>query len=214
MRTRCLLASLFLVTGSGVLAPSLRAQILPITVPKAKLRLDFLGQFQSYDWRWNDGSRNEFAAAFNRVMDGSFIPGLAAADQRVRTITGRNDLSLNLGRSTSSQLVNLGTTGFGGAYGLTKAITIHGMVPIIAVKVSPRVLIDSAGSTAGFNPASATFGTALGRGQTTGFLSVLRIEINDLRARITAGQYTDPVQRQAADQALIRGQLLDTELTA
>ena len=214
MRTRSLLAWLIWLTGSGLLAPSLGAQILPITVPKAKLRLDFLGQFQSYDWRWNDGSRTELAAAFNRLMDGSFIPGLAAAEQRVRTITGRNDLSLNLGRSTSTQLVNLGTTGFGGAYGLTKAITIHGMVPIIAVKVSPRVLIDSTGSNAGFNPASETFGNVLGRSQTIGFLSVLRIAINDLRARITAGAYTDPVQRQTADQALIRGQLLDTELTA
>ena len=215
MRTRSLIAWLVCATGSGIVTPSLMAQILPITVPKAKLRLDFLGQFQSYDWRWNDGSRNEVAAAFNRVLDASFIPGLAAAERRVRTITGRNDLSLNLGRSTSTQLVNLGTTGFGGAYGLTKSITIHGMVPIIAVKVSPRVLIDSTGSTAGFNPASETFGNAIGRGQTVGFLSVLRVAINNLRARITAGAYdANPTLRQSADQALIRGQLLDTELTA
>ena len=215
MRTRRLIAWLICATGSAVITPPLGAQILPITVPKAKLRLDFLGELRSYDWRWNDGSRNEVAADFNRLMDGSFIPGLAAAERRVRKITGRNDLSLNLGRSTASQLVNLGTSGFGGAYGLTKAITIHGMVPLIAVKVSPRVLVDSTGSTAGFNPASETFGDGFSRGRTAGFISALRGAINGLRARITAGAYdADPVQRQAADQALIKGQLLDTELTA
>lgn len=215
MRIRSLVAGLICVAGAGMSVPSLAAQITPITVPKNKLRLDFMGQLQSYDWRWNDGSRTEAAAAFNRLMDASFIPRLAEAERRVRAITGRADLSLNVGRSTASQLVNLGTTGFGGAYGLTKTITIHGMVPLIAVKVAPRVLVDSTGSNAGFNPASEAFGNVLGRSQTSSFLSVLRVAISSLRTRITAGAYdTDPALRQAADQALIRGQLLDSELTA
>ncbi len=215
MRIRSLLAGLICVAGPGVSVPPLRAQIIPITVPKNKVRLDFLGHLQSYDWRWTDGARTEAAAAFDRLMDASFIPRLAEAERRVRTITGRPDLSLNVGRSTASQLVNLGTTGFGGAYGITKSITIHGLVPLIAVKVAPRVVVDSTGSNAGFNPASEVFGSALGRNQTLSFLSVLRVAINTLRTRITAGAYNaDPALRQAADQALVRGQLLDTELTA
>ncbi len=213
MRKRSLIAWLIYATGSLAVGAPLWAQILPLTMPKSKLRLDFLGQLQSYDYRWNDGTRNETVGDFNRLMDASFVPGLAAAERRVRKITGRNDLSLNLGRSTASQIVNLGTSGFGGAYGLTKAITIHGMVPLIAVKVAPRVLIDSAGSNAGFNPASGAFGTAAGRNQTALFLSSLRAAVAALRTKITAGDYPDPAQRQAADQAVLQGELLATELT-
>lgn len=214
MRKRSLIAWLIYATGTLALGSPLGAQILPLTMPKSKLRLDFLGQLQSYDYRWREGSRDEAAGDFHRLMDASFVPGLAAAEQRVRKITGRTDLSLNLGRSTASQLVNLGTSGFGGAYGLTKAITIHGMVPLIAVKIAPRIVIDSAGSTAGFNPASGPFGNAAGRNQTALFLSSLRAAVTALRTKIAAGTYdTDPARRQAADQALIRGELLETELT-
>jgi hypothetical protein len=175
-----------------------------------------VGQFDIWDWRWNDGSREEDAAPFNRsIMDRRFIPTLGAAEDRVRRITDRSDLTLSLGRSTSSRLVNLGTSGFGGAFGLTRFLTIHGMVPLVAVKVQPRVLIDSTGATAAFNGASAVFGTSVGAAAASSFLGTLRAAIMRLGSNLTGGTYdSDPVKKALAQETLARAEALELELVA
>jgi hypothetical protein len=141
-----------LVFGSAAL-PRLSAQIQPITVPKGKLRWDFYGRFESYDWRWNDGRREEAAGDFDaKPLDRNFIPDLGPTEDRLARITGLNNLGLTLGTSRSSKLVTVGTLGIGGAVGVTRRITLFGMIPIVRVQVEPRFLIDTTVANAGLSP--------------------------------------------------------------
>lgn len=198
------------------LAGSATAQITPLLVPKGKLRVDILGQFQNWDHRYNDGTREEAAADFNRsTMDRRFVPGLGAAEDHLKKITGLTNLSLSLGKSTSSYFVNYGTTGFGGALGLTRRITLHGMVPIIAVKIEPRFLVDTTGGNATINPASLLAANPSATAQTNAFLSQLASALNTLKARIAAGAYqSDPATELLAETTLARGEALQAELAA
>ncbi len=198
------------------LAGPASAQITPLLVPKGKLRVDILGQFQNWDHRYNDGTREEAAADFNRsTMDRRFVPGLGAAEDHLKKITGLTNLSLSLGKSTSSYLVNYGTTGFGGALGLTRRITLHGMVPIIAVKIEPRFLVDTTGGNATINPASLLAANPSAAAQTNAFLSQLSAALTTLRTRIAAGTYqSDPATELLAETTLARGEALQAELAA
>ena len=210
---RIALASMVIATALSV--PAATAQITPLLVPKGRIRVDLLGQFQSWDHRFNDGTKEEAAGDFNRsVMDRRFVPGLGAAEDHLRKITGLNNLALSLGKSTSSYLVNYGTTGFGGAFGLTRRITLHGMVPIIEVKIEPRFLIDSSGN-ATFNPASALAANPFAAGQTAQFLTQLAAALNALRTKLAAGEYhKDPALELLAQSTLARGEELRAELAA
>ena len=202
---RLALASLAL--GAGLLAPKgpLTAQITPVTVPKGQLRWDFSGQLESWDARWRDGVREEAAADFARAnLDRTFIPGLGEAEQRLQRITGLSQLNLSLGRSIASQIVNRGTRGIGGAFGLTKSITLFGSVPFVSVKIESRFLIDTATSTLGANPGAAQFAT---------FLNQLGAAVGALQTRITSGAFDgDPNLKAQAQARLSYGQMLLAEL--
>ena len=200
-----------MVAATALTVPA-AAQITPLLVPKGRLRIDLVGQFQNWNLRFNDGVKEEAAADFNRsVMDRRFVPGLGAAEDHVRKITGLANLSLSLGKSTSSTFVNYGTTGFGGAYGLTRRLTIHGLVPIIQVKIESRFLVDSSGN-ATLNPASDLAGNPIAAQQIVAFLGQLGAALNALRAKLAAGFYTDPTQELLAQTTLARGDAIFTEL--
>src|SRR5262245_32540324 len=114
----CCLAALLVAAGA---APGASAQILPLTVPRGKLRWDFYGRFESYDWRWNDGTREEAAGDFDRrPLDRTFMPGLGDTEDRLARITGLSNLNFTLGASRSSKVVDFGTLGIGGAVGVSR----------------------------------------------------------------------------------------------
>lgn len=191
------------------LAP-IAAQVTPLTVPKGVLRLDFGGEFRSWDWRWLDGQRQEAAADLGRSsLDRSFIPGLAASEDLVKPILGVQTVDLSLGRSTASTITNLGTIALGGGYGLTRRLTVFGRVPIVSVKVEPRFLIDSTGATAAFNPA---LGNPVAHSV---FRSELAVAIADLTARIAAGDYdADPARKALAQATVTQARTLQTQFDA
>ena len=207
------LASAFGVILLAAAAP-LAAQLAPITVPRGLLRLDFGGRFDNWDRRFFNGARQDAAGDFIRdPLDGGFLADLALDEAELRRITGVQAISLSLGKSTSSMLVNVGTGSIGAAYGLGSRLTIFGTVPIVRVRVQNTFTIDSSGATAGFNPVHPLFGNETLAGQTALFLGQLDAALGTLTTKLAAGDYdANPVQKALAQQTLAQGAALLTNL--
>jgi hypothetical protein len=198
---RSALFRLAAVLAAAAAAPVASAQILPLTVPRGKLRWDFYGRFEEYDWRWRDGVREEAAGDFDRrSLDRTFLPGLAETEDRLRRITGLANLNLTLGSTRASKMVNLGTLGIGGAIGVTRRITVFGMIPIVRVKVEPRFLIDTLTATAGLSP---------NNGVLAGQLTAVVTDLNQ-RLNVDHAYDADPPLKSLAESTL--NKLLDLQL--
>jgi hypothetical protein len=195
-------------------AAPLRGQLAPITVPRGLLRLDFGGRFDYWDHRFLNGTRQDAASDFIRdPLDGGFLADLALDEAELRRITGVQAISLSLGKSASSMLVNVGTGSIGAAYGLGRRLTVFATVPIVRVRVQNTFSIDSTGATAGFNPAHPLFGDATLAPQTTLFLGQLDAALGILTSKLAAGDYdASPTQKALAQQTLAQGTALRTNL--
>lgn len=193
----------------------LAAQLAPITVPKGLLRLEFAGRFDNWDQRFLNGVKQDAAAdfAFNPFSAFS-LPPLAVAEAELRRVTGVQAISLSLGATSSSMLVNVGTASIGAAYGLTSRLTIFGTVPIVRVRVQNRFSVDSSDATAGFNPANPEFGDPTGAGQTESFLTQFQSTLAIISARLADGTYDpDPARKALAQQIVAQGAPLHGNLT-
>ena len=197
-----------------VLAGPLAAQLPPLTVPRGLARFDIGGQFSWWDEAWVGGNREPLIGAFLRSpVDAGFLPGLTASEAALRAVTGGPGMSLSPGSTSGNLAVNVGTAELGAALGVTSRITIFGLVPIVRVRIQQQLLIDSAGATAGFNPADPRFGTPAGASTTTAFLGELSSALSSLAAAIQSGQYDgDPARLAEAQAALARGTSLRTGL--
>jgi hypothetical protein len=200
IRLACLVLTLALVPRP---APG---QVAPLTVPRGALRLDFSGRFESFDRRWHDGAREEWAGAFDgRVLDRTAVPGLLSAEQRLAQLTGLPAVSLTVGETRATQLLNVGTMGIGAAWGVTSWLTVFGTVPFVRVAARTSVSLDGTDASAGPNPADPVVGTAAGRGQAATFFASLAQASTTLQARIAAGDYdADPARKALAQQTLSR----------
>lgn len=204
-------ASLFL--GLSASAP-LAAQLPPLTVPKGLFRLDLGGRLENWDEAYFAGARRDASGNFIRdPATGTWLPAVAEIEQRLRTLTGMQSLSLSLGRTSSHMLVNVGTESIGAAYGLTRRLTVFGTVPLVRVRVQEAFEVDSTNATAGFNPAHPLFGTSNGSAQTAGFLGQLQGALSSLNSQLVGGTYDgDPARKALAQAALARGTALQTDL--
>ena len=87
------------------------------------------------------------------------FPGLAAAENALRTLSGNPNLSLNLGQSFATANTRTVTTPLMLQYGLTDRLTIGAMVPVVQthstvfVELNPRRLGGNTGANVGPNPA-------------------------------------------------------------
>ena len=205
---------LLLLLCCPAIAP-LSAQLQPVTVPRGLLRLTFGGQFDYWDRRYLDGTRQDAAGDFIRnPLDGAFLPALAADEAALRRVAGGQAISLSLGGSTGSMLVNVGTGHIGAAYGLGSRLTLFGNVPIVRVRVQNVFALDSTEATAGFNPAHPVFGNTEG-GPTVTFLNQLDAALGTVAANLAAGAYdADPARKALAQQTLTQGTALQTDLEA
>ena len=194
--------------------PPLSAQLQPITVPRGLLRLEFGGRFEYWDRRYLDGTRQDAAGDFIRnPLDGGFLPTLAADEAALRRVTGVPAISLSLGASSGSMLVNVGTGIIGAAYGLGSRLTVFGNVPIVRVRVQNVFALDSTDATAGFNPAHPVFGDPALGAQTATFLNQLDAALGTVAANLAAGAYdADPARKALAQQTLTQGTALQTDL--
>ena len=192
-------------------AVPLAAQLPPITVPKGLLRLDFGGRLDNWDQRYLNGVKQDAASDFTRnPVDGLWLSTLGDAETRLRQATGMNALSLSLGKSSSTMLVNIGTASIGAAYGVTRRLTLFGNVPIVRVRVQETFRLDSTDATAGFNPADPVFGTSAGAAQTSVFRSQLTSALTMLSQRLSAGAYdSDPARKAMAQSLVANGGALD-----
>lgn len=90
------------------------------------------------------------------------FPGLAAAENALRTLTGDPNLSLNVGQAFATANTRTVTTPFTLQYGLTDRLTIGAMVPVVQthstvfVELNPRRLGSATGANVGPNPAQFT----------------------------------------------------------
>lgn len=189
------------------------AQLLPLTVPKGKLRVDPFGRFESWDRRWRGGTREDAATDFIRSpLDPSFVPDLGPAEARLGRITGLSDASLSLGRSTAAQLVNRGTLGMGGALGVSRWLTLFVTVPLVRVKVRSRFDLDTLGATAGLNAAHPVFGNPAAA---AAFFGEMATALAGLESRIASGAFDqDPALKSLAQATAARGRMLEAELQA
>lgn len=190
------------------LVSALPAQMPPLTVPKGKFRFDLWGEFRDSDQRFFQGERQDLAQDFTTPALGSAtMPFLRDAEARIAGL-GVNGFQFNLGATEASSLVNIGTTGIGLAVGITGRLTLFGTVPIVRVRVQPRVQFDGAGGNAGFNPADPVFGTAPGQSAATQFFAGFDATLDTLAQRIGSGFYDASGQRALAEATLASGTAL------
>ncbi len=200
---------LFALAALCAFPARVHSQLPPLTVPKGLLRFSIAGTFDNYDERFRNGVLEPSASDFVRDSLGSnFFPGLSVAEGQLRRITGVAALKLNLGQSTSSSLINVGTAHLGLAYGLTRHLTLFGNVPIVRVRVQSLFSLNNKKSNLGFNPADAAFGTP---GVAAQFLTELRTATTALQSRVTSGDFdTDPNKKATAQRAVSDAQALDS----
>ncbi len=199
---------------AAIAAAPLPAQLPPLTVPRGLLRLDFGGRFDNWDQRYLGGVKQDAASDFIReTVDGRWLAPLGSAEDALRRVTGVQALSLSLGRTSSSMLVNVGTANLGAAYGLTRRLTIFGNVPIVRIRVQEVFKLDSTNATAGFNPADPLFGDAAGQAKSALFFGQLSTALATLQTRLQTPYYdTIPGAKAVALATLARGTALQTNL--
>ncbi|MHB1330055.1 MAG: hypothetical protein ACYC2K_17790, partial [Gemmatimonadales bacterium] len=132
------LSPLLASAASAQVPASLSAPGLSLLVPKGRIQWTLSAEFENWDWRWNNGGREESAADFNGPLDRRFIPTLGATEDALRAATGIQTLNLSIGRAITSQIVGRNSFGVGGALGLTRWLTVRGWVPIVAVDAEAR----------------------------------------------------------------------------
>ena len=189
------------------------AQLQPVTVPKGVFRLDLGGRFETWDTRWLDGTKQGAGGDFtSNPLGASFLSTIGAEQAELRRITGVQGITLSLGRSASSILVNVSTGGIGAAYGITRRLTLFGMVPWVRVRVQNTFGIDTTTANAGFNPAHPLFGDGSGS-ETALFLGQLDLALGTLSENLTNGVYdADPPAKALAQQTLGTGAALLEDL--
>jgi len=208
---------LHLLAAAACLLPtSLPAQLPPLSVPKGQLRFDIGGRFEFWDQTYSAGTKLDAGADFTRdPATGSWLPGLGRAEADLSRITGAESVTLSLGKTSNTLTANAGVVELGAALGLTSRITIFGRVPIVRVRVQPNLGFDSAGASAGFNPADPLFGNAGGAAATNGFISQLDGALIALDAQIESGLYdANPAMRAEAVALLARGTTLQSDLAS
>ena len=185
-------------------------------VPSGILRVELGGQFDNYDSRFLGGTTQDILRDYSaNPVGGAFLPTLADPESRIARIIGQSGYRLSLGRTTANGLVNIGRGTIGLAYGLTRRITVFASVPIVQTRVQIRLVFDSTGADAGFNPNDPVFGDANGRGQTSTFLAEFNNALDTLADRIASGAYdANPGQLAQAQQTLADGTALRADMLA
>ncbi|MGE0353980.1 MAG: hypothetical protein AB7Q69_12120 [Gemmatimonadales bacterium] len=206
----------WLVAVGLVAAIPAGAQLPALGVPRGVFRLELGGEFNNADSRYNDGAVEDIARSFTAPMlGGGYFPALRDAESRIARILGSPSYQYNLGRVSANGLINIGTGTIGLSYGLTRRITVFAVAPIVQTRRQIRILVDSSGADAGFNPADPVFGTAAGRSETAQFFTDFDGALTTLSQKIANGDYdANPTQKAQAQAALADGTLLRDDLAA
>jgi len=208
---------LFAALLAGTLLPSaLPAQFIPLTVPRGYVGMELRTGFSSWDERFRDGVSEPAGADFTRAaIDGSWLPALAAADVRLARLTGLTGASLHAGGYGATQLTTLGDLGFGLQIGITRRLTLTGLVPLRQVRVQTIAGYDSTDANSGLNPADPALGSAAALSSTLAFFLEFDAAIDGIATGLASGTWAgDPTTEALARSTLTRAQQMRDDLYA
>jgi hypothetical protein len=193
-------------------APAVAAQLEPVGVPKGTMRIEFGAGWSDWDSRFSDGHVQPWTADFAKDSNASnAFPEFSAAEQTLSRILARPGSLINLGRTTSTALVNYNNAELSLALGLTRHLTIFGRLPMVHNRVQPTLTFT--GDSVGFNQASGAFGTLAGAAANNAFLGDFRVALDTLSARVQAGFYDgNTAQKALAIATVADGTLLQARL--
>jgi hypothetical protein len=196
---RCLGVFVFLAAPSTA-----RAQLAPVGVPAGAVRFELDGAFDSWDKRFDDGTKESLGAGLSGPLDSDLLSILAPSDTILGRVTGLNGFRLNLGDLGSDAQADVSTAVLGLAIGVTRSITVFGRLPLVRARVQTRPGLAAGGANAGLNPGSAAQDP---------FLTQFDAALSTLEARIAAGDYdADPTRRALAVATLADGGALFGDL--
>ena len=121
------------------------------------------------------------------------FPGLSAAQNALRTLTGNSGFTLNLGKATLVSQVRVQTTPLLVEAGITNRLSLGVLIPIVSARNQVQFNINSgaAKGNVSFNPARASYSTSSAAALATNALLVsqlnaARTQLDALRASCTA----------------------------
>lgn len=130
-------------------------------VPRGMVRLRVVPSFARYDSRFarssaeGSSTRPLAAEVAAESLGVAQIPGLTPSEEALRTLTGDAGFRLSLGRTTSVATARVVTTAITAEYGLTRRLTIGGLLPIVQTRSELFVALnrdDAANANVGPNP--------------------------------------------------------------
>jgi hypothetical protein len=180
------------------------AQLAPVGVPPGVLRVEVDGNFDSWDKRFRDGTREPLAAAYAVSALGSdLLPALATYDTLIRRVTGLGDYRLNLGSLTGDAHADVSNATVGLALGVTRAVAVFGRLPLMRVRMQTTLAVGPGGN-AGLNPGTTAQAP---------FFDQFAGALTALEGQIASGAYDgDPAQRALAEATLAQGAELFQDL--
>ena len=202
---RCLGVLVCLAAPPATAGPA-SAQLAPVGVPPGVLRVEVDGNFDSWDQRFRDGTREPLATAFSSSALGSeLLPTLAPYDTLIRRITGISDYRLNLGSIGGDAHGDVSNATIGLALGVTERVAVFGRLPLARVRMQTSLALGP-GANAGLNPGTTAQGP---------FFDQFAGALTTLDQQITSGAYDgDPARRALAEATLAEGaELFDDLLT-
>lgn len=200
-----------MILAAAAAAPA-RAQLPEIGVPRGQLRIEIGANFSVANAEFFGGERM-LASEWNADIGGAFLPEIAGADTRIRTITGDANYRLSAGRSSVVASTQTGTLILSAALGITHRLTLFGTFPFVRARAQNRLTLDTTAADAGLNPADPAFGTGAGAIQTTNFFNEFDAALTTLATKIANGDYDgDLAQKALAQQTLADGTALRGEM--
>jgi hypothetical protein len=180
------------------------AQLPPVGVPGGVLRVELDGSIETFDHRFLDGHREDYAADYSSPALGSDrIPLLSDAETRIGRVIGNTSYRINLGALTTDAHADVGTGFLGLSLGLTSRITVFGRIPLVRARVQSDMELNSASADAGLNP----------QADQLPFFNEFDLALTTLSDKLAAGDYDgNPTQKALAEATLADATALRTDL--
>jgi hypothetical protein len=172
-------------------ATSVAAQLPQIGVPRGHIRLEVGADFSTVNGEFFGGLQ-PFRNDWNAELGSAFLPELADADARIRSLTGDASYRLSAGRSSVVASTSTGAAVLSAAIGVTSRLTLFGTMPFVRARSQASLRLDSTTADAGFNPSDPTFGNSADRTQTNLFFAQFDAALLNLANKIANGDYTNP----------------------